>query len=591
MEATNIISVIFNTAMRRGDAVCARYKRGDTWVIMTWAELAQAIKATAAGLRVFGVRHGDRVAICAPTSIEWTIADCAIMAAGGVTVPIYTSLLPEKMVSIIKDSSPVALLVDQLSSTNNVIQAINISGPTQIPLISLRSQEKGAYTLSSLSFKTSPEDREEIEALVSDLHAGDTATIVYTSGTMGEQKGVVLTHGNIFSEICGARKSLCFCDNDVGLHCLPLAHVLGRLMQFYTLAQGCESAYAEGIEKLANNYLELKPSFVCGVPRMLEKIHELVFLRMKQSGFLKRSIFDWGMKIGSERSSLIQKHRAVSIWLAVRARLADLLVFRHIRVALGGKLRCFICGGAPLSEEIAKFFHAAGIFVLEGWGLTETFAAATVNRLDDFHFGTVGKAIPGAQLKITDDGEILVKGPTVFKEYLNMPKATHDAFDEEGWFKTGDLGEYSRDGFLRITGRKKDIIITAGGKNIAPQMVEMLMAASPYINHFMVYGDRRKFLVGLVVLNKQVVRDWLVRQGHNIEGEQLSSHPVVCDLINEHIREQNRKLASYESIKKFIIVDNDFSVATGELTPTLKIRRGVVSSKFKDLLDILYEDD
>lgn len=587
-DPKNIISAIFETARLRGDSVCARFKRGDRWQAMSWGEFVSAIETTAAGLRSFGLRHRDRVAILGPSGIEWTIADLSVMAAGGIVVPIYSSLTAERIAPIIDDARPSFLFLGAGPEAGRCREAIRVVGRA-LPVIALWGEGRDALTLASLGSHVSREERAEIAGIVAGLDASDTATIVYTSGTTGEQKGVVLTHGNILAEVRAAQQALDFRSDEVGLLCLPLAHVLGRLMQFYVLAQGCVAAYAEGIERLAENYVELSPHFLCGVPRMLEKIVELVQRRAERSPRIARRLFRWAIEVGRVRSDLVRKHRRVPWGLRASFALADRLVFRRIRAGLGGRLRCFICGGAPLSEEVAKFFHAAGILVLEGWGLTETFAAATVNRADDFHFGTVGKPLAEVELNLAPDGEVLVRGPTVFKEYWNMPGETRAAFEEGGWFKTGDLGEYSRDGFLRITGRKKEIIITSGGKNIAPQMIETMMAQSPYVSHFLACGDGRKYLAGLVTLNREAVGEELARRGI-AAAEPLSKHPAVQALIWGEVEAQNRKLAPFETIKRIAILDREFTVESGELTPTLKIRRAFVVKKYGDVIEGLYRE-
>lgn len=582
----NVIAAFFETAARRKGAVCARFKREGAWRTMSWGEMAGEVRSVADALWKHGIRHGDRVAILGATSVEWTIADCAILAVGAVCVPIYASLTAEQVAYILCDAEPRLVFADA-GAREKLVAAMRIAGH-EIPVIVLRDGAGGGLEAMA---RMPAVDFGRVDATVADLDPRDVATIVYTSGTTGEQKGVVLTHGNLFAEVAGARRAFDFEEHEIGLAFLPFAHVLGRMMQFYTLAQGCETAYAEGIEQLARNYIELRPHFLVAVPRMLEKVYELVLAHVRSLSLPLRLLFAWAFGVGREKTALEQKHRQVPCWLRAQAVAADLLVFRKIRSRLGGRLRTYICGGAPLDEEIARFFHSAGVMVLEGWGLTETFAAVTVNRTDDFHFGTVGKPLFGAELGLAPDGEVLVRGPLVFKEYLNLPEETRAAFDARGWFKTGDLGEISRDGFLRITGRKKELIITAGGKNIAPQMIEGMLARSPYVNHTLVCGDGRKYLTALLTLNAGAVIDYLAERGITVvEGEPLSINPAVQQLVAEHVEEQNRKLASYETIKRYAIVDREFSIEGGELTPTLKIRRNFATAKYRDVLDGLYRE-
>ena len=549
---------------------------------MSWEEMSCGVLRLAEELIDRGVRHGERIALLGSTSVEWTMADCAILAAGAVCVPIYLQLTAEQIAHILRDSRPKLLFAEE-GAMGKLSAAMKITS-REIPVLPLER-----VLAEASGPRGGPPVGRDVMAVVADLEMRDEATIVYTSGTTGVQKGVVLTHGNLAAEIRGARRAFDFGDDDVGLAFLPLAHVLGRMMQFYSLSQGCETAYAEGIAELPRNYVEVRPHFLCAVPRMLEKVHELVEARVRELPAPAGALFRWALSTGKQRSSLLQKHRRVPAWLFLKAAVADMLVFRRVRKRLGGRMRAYICGGAPLSEDVARFFHAAGIMVLEGWGLTETFAAVTVNRSDDFHFGTVGKPLSGAELDIAPDGEILVRGALVFKEYLNLPGETRAAFDERGFFRTGDLGEISRDGFLRITGRKKDIIITAGGKNVAPQMIEGMLSKSPYVNHAMVCGDGRKYLTALFTLNRGAVIDYLAERGVTVvEGELLSANPAVVGLIDEHVREQNRSLASYETIKRFAIIDDEFSIEGGELTPTLKMRREAVTRKYREALDSLY---
>lgn len=590
MTMPNIISAFFETARKIGPLPCAHFKRSGKWGSLSWIEMSRSVKNLAGHIKRLGIGRGERILIISNSRLEWTIADCAIMAAGAVTVPVYTSLTPESSGSIINDCAPRLAFIENEESARKFREARETFGLKAIRTILFEDETAEEHFASILAGSDNVPD-EEIENLVNDIGSDDIATIVYTSGTTGRQKGAIITHGNIFSEVRAVQEIFDFKPDEIGLVCLPLAHVLGRLMQFYQLAKGCQAAYAESIDKIAQNFKEVRPHFVCGVPRMLEKVYEMIWLKVDKSPNWRKKLFAACLKAGMKQGGFIQKRRQVPWFLKFQYFLADMLAFHHIRAAFGGRLRCFICGGAPLKEDIAKFFHATGLSIIEGYGLTETFAAATANRFDDYHFGTVGKALPSVDLKISSDGEILFRGPTVFKGYLNLPDETKEAFDPDGWFRTGDLGEYSRDGFLRITGRKKEIIVTAGGKNVAPQMIETLMGQSPYINYFMAYGDGRKYLTGLVVLNVEAARQYLKKHGLVLmNGESLSGQKAVRELISRHVEEKNKSLASFETIKKFAIVDGDFSVAGGELTPTLKIRRAYTGEKYRELLEALYRD-
>ena len=590
-EPTNIVAAFFRTAALQGQAPCIHFKRGGVWRTENWNWLDDTVRRVAAGLKRKGLNPGEKVVIFAGSRPEWTIADLAIMAAGGICVPIYRSLAGERLAFILSHSQPRMAIVenDQLGAL--LEETRRMSGiPHDIDIISM--EEGGALpSLSQIGEKITSEEMEFVTRSTVELSSDDVASIVYTSGTTGELKGVILTHKNLLAEIRAAQLVFDFSSRDICMLCLPLAHVLGRMTQFYVLIQGCQAAYAESLERLAQNYLEIRPHFVVAVPRMLEKIQERVQAHVGRSPRMARRLFDWALSVGRRRSALLMRHRRVPWPLRLRYRLADLLVFRKLRARLGGRLRVFVSGGAYLSEEVACFFHAAGMAIQEGYGLTETFAAATVNRVDDFRFGTVGKPLPGIELKIADDGEVLLKGPTIFKEYFKNQEQTSISFDEKGWFRTGDLGEYTKDGFLRITGRKKDIIVTAGGKNIAPQMIESIMLSSPYINHFVVCGEGRKYLSALITLNAEAVRGYLLAQGYVArDDESLGNNPLVKQLIGCHIEERNKRLAPYETIKRFAIVEGDFSVENGALTPTLKVRRSIVANRYRDILDGFYKN-
>ncbi len=589
-QLPNILSSFFKTAEERGKTTCAIVKRDGHWVKVSWADVSRSVLEKAVGLRRLGVKRGDRVALLANTSLEWTIADCAIIAVGGITVPIYCSLTKDRIAYILRDSAPSAAIVEDNRVAQLFEEATRMGGISGITVIGILGGS-APFMFGDLGKDATPAELSDIRQEIQRPGLDDTATYVYTSGTTGELKGVIITQGMIAAEIDAARQVFGFQPGEVGLACLPLAHVLGRMMQFYQLVQGTVSAYAESIETLAENYIDLRPHFVCCVPRMLEKIHERARERIALLSPHRRRLFEWAIKIGLECNAFDQKRRRVPVGFAAKRFIAEHLVFKKLRARLGGKIRGFICGGAKLSEDTIRFLYAVGIKVLEGYGLTETFAAVTVNRADDYHFGTVGKPLPGIAIKLAADGEVLIKGPVVFRQYLHRPEESSAAFDKEGWFKSGDLGEYSRDGFLRITGRKKDMIVTSGGKNIAPQMIEQTMLSSPFISNFMVFGDGHKYLTALVTLNREDVLRHLRSKGEKISDQERLAHRAdVRKLIAAHIEDKNRLLARYETIKRFAILESDFSQTTGELTPTLKVRRAYTSEKYRDLLESLYSD-
>ncbi len=587
----NVVQGFFDKASELGDSVCVRYKRDNLWETMSWDELSALIKRTAAALREMGVGDGDRVAIFAGTSIEWTVADMSILAAGGVTVPIYQSLTKNSLAQIILDSRPKIAIIwdDWMGKTfKEALYRADIKG--DLPIIYMNRSD-GTRELFEIGDGSSTEEIAEIERITSGIDGDADATVVYTSGTTGEQKGALLTHENLMGETDGAIEAFRFGQDDIGLLCLPLAHVLGRMMQFYALVGGTQLAYAESIQKLAQSYMEVRPHYVVAVPRMLEKIYDAVMKHIEGASFPTQFFARWALRVGEARSRYLMKHRKPPILLKLVSMLASRTVFQKFRKRLGGRLTHCICGGAYLPVNVAQFFHATGTIIMEGYGLTETFAAVTVNRADDFRFGSVGKPFIGTEIKISESGEILIKGRTVFKEYLNKPEATAASFEGNGWFKSGDIGEFSRDGFLRITGRIKDIIVTAGGKNVPPQMVESLMLKTPFIDHFVVCGDGRRYLTALLTLNRDAVDKFLRREGFSdVKLEDFAEHPRVRRLIADHIDEQNRFLARFETIKRFAILGDDLSLEGGMLTPTFKIRRKAITEKYAKMIEGLYLD-
>lgn len=582
------ISAFFDRADYMGGKVCALVKSSGRYKGVSWSEMKSRVLALAAGLSGLGIEKGDRVAIMVTTRIEWTIADLAIMALGAISVPVYCALPPDRIAHILADSRPKAAIVEDDAVVELFERARAVGKIAEEMLIIGLRDGTGSHSIEALEKAAGGASMDAAEFEQRGLGPDDPATYVYTSGTTGRLKGVVITHGMIMAEVRSAGLAFRFTPRHVGLLALPLAHVLGRMIQFYHMVHGPVLAYAESLEMLAQNYLEARPHFVCGVPRMLEKIQERVMEHLDRSGPLARRAAAWALKVGGDFIDIKKQSRVISASLRIKYALADTLVFRRLRARLGGRLFCFVSGGAKLSEETTRFFHAAGIKVLEGYGLTETFAAVTVNVQDDYKFGTVGKPLADVSLKLAQDGEILLKGPMVFREYLNLPAETLAAFDSEGYFRTGDLGEYSRDGFLRLTGRKKEMIVTAGGKNVAPQMIEEVLASSPLVKNAMVVGDGRKFIVALIAINEEEVGKRLGRAPGERQG--LAWDPMTRALIDEHIKGCNRKLARYETIKRFAITDQVFSVSGGELTPTLKVRRDFVADKYRDALEELYRD-
>ncbi|OGQ22605.1 MAG: hypothetical protein A3I05_04615 [Deltaproteobacteria bacterium RIFCSPLOWO2_02_FULL_44_10] len=571
----NILHHIRKTVEHQSSSPCFHFKRAGRWEAMSWHEMWSAVMESAKGLVAYGLCPGEPVALFAATSVEWTLADLAILAAGGITVPLYPSLVDETISYILKDASPRFLFVDD----EHKYQKLIALGIDSTKILQFSAFEKIRTWGKALSDDT-------IYLRIDQLASEVPASYIYTSGTTGKPKGVVITHGNIVAEVEAAQSVFHFPSSHIGLVVLPLAHVLARVIQFFQLASGCQAAYAENIEKLAENYREVRPHFIVGVPRMLEKMHERIIASVEKLSSRKQRLFAWALKIGEEYSEKKRTRATLSWSLKFFHVMATFLVFGPLRQRMGGRLSLFISGGAPLSKSIARFFYSVGLLVLEGYGLTETFGAITVNRPDDYHFGTVGKALPGVWIRWASDGELLVKGPMVFREYLHQPEETKAAFDDEGWLKTGDIGEYSKDGFLRITDRKKNIIVTSGGKNIAPQPIEEMLLRSPFIDHVMLVGDARKYLIAVLSVQHEALMRYFQEKGESWSGKVDAK---VEALIAEVIASVNAKLSSYETIKRFLIVEGSFTIEGGDLTPTLKLKRDTIYRKYQPQIEALYK--
>ncbi|MFH1873586.1 MAG: long-chain fatty acid--CoA ligase [Pseudomonadota bacterium] len=575
MTENNIVACFFNQAEKLADTCCFHSKEGQAWQRYTWQEIAASVQQLGLELREKGLGKGDRVAIIGQSSMAWTIADLAVLSCGAITVPIYPTYPVERIKYILENADVSLVFVQEEEEKKRVSQAVSeLSHPPLIIVMKEELKFRGNKPTTSLD--------------LSRIHPQNIASIIYTSGTTGHPKGVVLTHENILAEVKAAGEFFKFSKHEIGLMCLPLSHVLGRLMQFHQLAGGYQLAYIEAFNKFVENCQDIRPQLIVGVPRMLEKMQEGITASIEKCSGWKKHLFAWAIKIGSKRSQYLENKKPAPLLIVWQYALAKFLVINKIRSRLGGRLKLFICGGAPLRPDLGRYFHALGLLVLEGYGLTETFAAATVNRPDDFCFGTVGAALPGVEIKLSDSGEVLIRGKTVFREYLNSPKETSEVKLADGWFNTGDIGQIDNHGFLRLTDRKKEIIVTSGGQNIAPQMIENTIMESRYINYCLVYGDKKKYLTALITLNMETVTEYAKNLGLQVSLEELADHPRIIELIARVVEQKNRHFARHETIKRFKILKNDFSQEQGELTPTLKLRRKYITQKYQDVLDKLY---
>jgi long-chain acyl-CoA synthetase len=559
------------------------------------AEVADRVRHAARGLSSLGVRRGDKVGILSENRPEWAIADFACLTAGLTDVPIYPTLPADQIAYILKDSGAVAIFVSnktqgekireirsQLPLLKAIIGFDEIPGLTNMSIAEL--EKRGGAGETKLSIQTYREDALTVKP-------DDIATIIYTSGTTGEPKGVMLTHDNIYSNVAGSMKAIPFAGNDVGLSFLPLSHIFERMAGHYLMfATGTSIAYAESIDTVPINMQEVRPTLVLSVPRLYEKMYARVLEAALSGGFLKKKIFFWARGVAERWANEKLSGKNPGGLLARQYSIAQKLVFSKLKTRTGGRLRYFVSGGAPLSPEINKFFYAAGLEILEGYGLTETSPVIAVNTPENFRIGTVGKPIDGVEVKIAADGEILTRGPHVMKGYYNKPDATREAIEPDGWFHTGDIGEL-RDGFLAITDRKKDIIVTAGGKNIAPQPLENKVKTNKYVAQAVMLGDKRKFPSMLIVPNFDQLEKWAMKR--NIiwtDRAQLLRMPTIQAKMEKEVNKELAGAAHFEVPKKIGLLEHDFTIERGELTPTQKVKRRAIDKQYKTLIDSLYED-
>lgn len=533
---------------------CWMTKSAGTWRTFTFVQADQMIQRTAAALAAQGVQQGSTVVIWANTCMEWVVVDMACWTLGAVSVPIYFNTTPDQAAPILANCTPTVILAEDVS---RAVESLQHWGG-QVPILDLhQSVGKWIATPSGQVLPHVP------------LNENDLASIVYTSGTTGEPKGVELTHGNFAAEVMALRKLFNIPTHYISLSFLPLSHIVARAVQCFQLSHGYVTAFAESIEKVGDNLKEVRPHFFVSVPRIFEKIYAKVFAEVAHMPKLIHSLFQWG-----QRSSSMMVKRAI---------------FRKIYSQLGGRLQFAISGGAPLNPEIARFFDSIGLKIFEGYGLTETTAAACVNYFEHNQYGTVGRPLDCVALRFDTDGEILFKGPIVFRGYHSKPEATRESFTSDGFFRTGDIGELTPDGYLKITDRKKDLIVTAGGKKVAPQPIEQALLQSPYVTQAFVYGDKRPYVTALIVPDRPAIMHFIEKLGLKAaDWPSMVQSPEVVALFQKLIDGVNRDLSRYETIKHFHLLPQEFTMQQGELTPTLKLKRKVIQERYASELNALY---
>jgi long-chain acyl-CoA synthetase len=589
--------LFFDAIARHDKPDALQVKVNGTYQPISSRTLAERVRRVALGLTELGVKSGDRVGILSENRPEWAIADYACLTACLADVPLYPNLPGEQAAYILRDSGAVALFVSNADQAAKVADVRGTCPALRTVITFAADRHAGAdLTLAEVEAKGAAVDngtraaeyRERALAVKPD----DVATLIYTSGTTGEPKGVMLTHDNLYSNVMASTLAIPFEGKDVGLSFLPLSHIFERMAGHYLMFHvGCSIAYAESIDTVPQDLVIVRPTLVLSVPRLYEKMYARVLDSALSGGSVKKRIFFWARGVAERWADVKLAGGEPAGLLALQYRLAQKLVFSKLKARTGGQLRYFVSGGAPLAPEINKFFYAAGLVILEGYGLTETSPVIAVNTPDAFRIGTVGRPVAGVEVTIAPDGEILSRGPNVMKGYYNRPDATRDAIDGDGWFHTGDIGEL-RDGFLAITDRKKDIIVTAGGKNIAPQPIENAIKTNKYVSQAVLIGDKRKFPSVLVVPNWDQLEKYAGYKGlQGTSRSELLAAPVIRAKMEKEVFGALHGLARYEMPKKLALLEHDFSVERGELTPTLKVKRRVIDKVYKRQIDELYADE
>ncbi len=572
-----------------------RYKKDGKYHDLSFKKMREWVEQFASGLASLGLSKDEKLAIISENRPEWVVADIGTLFLGAVDVPIYPTLTAKQEEFILNDSGTKIAVVSNQYQLNKLLK-VRDDIRTLEHIIVMNdidvSGEKNVYTMSSVCEKGQKYLEKNpglLEKSREKIKPDDLLTIIYTSGTTGNPKGVMLTHNNLVSNIIGTTSIIEISSKDELLSFLPLCHSFERMAGYYTaMACGCTVSYAESIDTVRDNLLEIRPTIVTTVPRLFERIYSRVKQQVENSPQARQKIFNWALEVGKRYMEDKKQNRA-GVVLKGQHALADKLVFSKLKERTGGRIRFFVSGGAALARELGEFFEALGIIIVEGYGLTETSPVITANRLDDYKFGSVGKPIPGVEVKIAKDGEILVRGPNVMQGYYNNKKATEETIDKDGWLYTGDIGVFDGEGHLMITDRKKHLFVSSGGKNIAPQPLENLFLQSKYIDQFVLIGDKRMFLSALIVPDYDALKEYA--DSHKLPyktKEDLTKIPEVHKLIDDDIRRLQKDLANYERVRRFAILERPLSIEDGEITPTMKVRRKIVEERYRNLIEGMY---
>ena len=600
METTesNLALLFRNRAAKYGDKLRWRELRPGAPKQMTWRENWALVNRLIAGLDALGARHGDVIGILSATRWEWTAADWAIVGLGAACVTLYPSNTPAVCEFILDDSGASLLFAEDASQYRKLLGIRDqVPGVRKVILFQDAEQFPGDDWVMSFDdlVRLSPRDAAAADAFAaeraSEIHSDDRFTLVYTSGTTGMPKGVVHTHATFLAQMQGVEQTLTAIQPGRShVLFLPLAHIFGRLEHIHGYNRGGVTYICTSFDNLAGDIRQAHPDMLFSVPRVYEKAYATIVGRVEKGSRAQQRIFAWAERVGAQVAHRTERHQSVPLGLRLRYGLASRLVFHKVREALGGNLKFCVTAAAPLDMKILEFFNAAGVLLLEGWGMTETGGGFTVNTTENYRMGTVGRVYPGNELKLADDGEILVRGPCIFPGYHNNPEANAEAFEPDGWFHTGDVGTLDDDGYLRIVDRKKDLIITAGGKNIGPQGVENVLKKMPLISQACVYGDRKPYLVALLTLDPAQAEAWAATNGVTYSTmADLAASPKLRAYLDEQLAVANSQLASYETVKYYAVLPEDFTLENELLTPTLKIRRRQINRRYGDVFEGLYQ--
>ncbi len=597
MAPKNFNQVLLNNFSGYADLPAMMFKEEGSCRTITYQALEDICLHVAAGLMEMGLHRGDRIAVFSRNGPRWAHADLGSILAGAVTSAIYASAIPDETEFIIQDLEAKFIFAEGPSQVEKLLlMRENIPSVKKVIVFdeTFEHDDPWIVPFSSLlaTGEPSPESIAKIREIAEVTEGEDNMCIIYTSGTTGKPKGVVLTHNNYVNTIEIILEHVFDTDKlKRNLSFLPLAHAFERFAGHYLiLYMGRCIAYAESLETIMENFKEMKPNLFVAVPRFFEYVHGRIIEGVQSASPVRRKIFHWALSVGQEVSRHKTEGRPLNPGLQIRYKLADFLVFKKVRGAFGGEVEFFVSGGAPLSKELSEFFHAMGILLLDGWGATEATTPSTLNTPNEYRFGTVGKPLPRVQVRVGPDGELEVKGPNVFKEYWKNSEETNDTFTPDGFYRTGDIGVIDEDGWISIIDRKKQLIITSGGKNIAPAPIEILLSSDRYIEMAYVHGDSRHYLTALLVLNRHAVQETAQKHGvENLSWADLINHPLIIEEVQKEVDHANEQLGRHMQVKDFRVLPEPFSIEGGEMTHTMKLKRKIVEEKNRDLLNSMYE--